>query len=87
MSYDDAAEVMTAITGRAVRHRGVDATTYVDFLLESGYDGDFASALAALDQRIRDGDEANVTDAVERLTGEPPRSFADFLRERAGIPR
>jgi hypothetical protein len=87
MSYDDAAEVMTAITGRAVRHRGVDATTYVDFLLESGYDGDFASALAALDQRIRDGDEALVTDAVERLTGEPPRSFTDFLRERAGIPR
>jgi uncharacterized protein YbjT (DUF2867 family) len=85
MSYDEAAAVMTAITGRPVRHRAVDTEHYVDFLIEAGYEVGFASALAALDNRIRDGEEAQVTDAVERLTGEPPRSFAEYLRENARI--
>jgi uncharacterized protein YbjT (DUF2867 family) len=83
MSYDDAAAVMTTITGRPVRHRAVDTDHYVNFLVESGYDVEFASALAELDQWIRDGKEAQVTDAVERISAQPPRTFAEFLREKA----
>ncbi|MBP1821391.1 NAD(P)H-binding protein [Mycobacterium sp. OAE908] len=86
ISYDDAAAIMTTITQRPVRHRAVETARYVDFLVQAGYDLGFASALAVLDERIRDGREARVTDAVERLTGQPPRSFADYLREHAGIP-
>jgi uncharacterized protein YbjT (DUF2867 family) len=83
MSYDEAAAVMTTITGRPVRHRNVECERYVDFLVEAGYDTAFASALAALDDRIRDSKEAQVTDAVERLIGQPPSSFADYLCENA----
>jgi uncharacterized protein YbjT (DUF2867 family) len=85
LTYDDAAAVMTTITGRPVRHRAVDTEHYVDFLVESGYDAGFASALAALDNRIRDGKEAQVTDAVEQITAQPPHSFAEYLRENAWI--
>lgn len=85
LSYDDAAAVMTTVTGRPVRHRAVDTGSYVEFLVASGYDEVFASALAALDDRIRDGKEAHVSDTVERLTGRPPVSFADYLREHAEL--
>jgi hypothetical protein len=85
MSYDDAAALMTQIGGRPVRHCAVDTEAYVDFLVASGYDVEFASVLAGLDSRIREGHEAEVTDAVFRLTGQPPRSFAEFLRENAWV--
>jgi hypothetical protein len=86
MSYDEAAAAMTTITGRSVRHRAVDTEHYVHFLVESGYDVEFASALAALDDQIRDGKEAQVTDAVARLTGQQPRSLAEYLHEYAWMP-
>jgi uncharacterized protein YbjT (DUF2867 family) len=84
LSYDDAAAVMTAVTGRTVRHRAVDADQYIRFLVDAGYGEAFASALAALDERIRTGEQAVVTDVVQRLTGQPPRSFQQFLRAHGG---
>ncbi|CDO06373.1 ergot alkaloid biosynthesis protein [Mycolicibacterium cosmeticum] len=85
LSYDDAAAVMAAVTGRPVRHRAVDPGSYIETLVASGYDRAFASALAALDEQIRDGRQAHVTDTVERLTGRAPTAFADYLREHAGL--
>jgi uncharacterized protein YbjT (DUF2867 family) len=85
LSYDAAAALMTEIGGRPVRHRGVGTAAYVDFLVDAGYDVEFAMALAVLDNRIREGNEAEVTDTVERLTGQPPRSFAEFLRENTWV--
>jgi uncharacterized protein YbjT (DUF2867 family) len=84
LSYDEAAALISSVTGRRVRHRDIDTASYVDFLVASGYDRGFASALAALDEQIRDGAQAHVSDTVQRLTGRPPVAFADFFREHAG---
>lgn len=80
LTYDDAAAILSAVTGRAVRHRAVDHDRLVAVLVASGYDATFAAVLAALDALVRQGGQATVTDTVERLTGIPPRSFADYLR-------
>ncbi|MBU8825868.1 NAD(P)H-binding protein [Mycolicibacterium goodii] len=84
LSYGDAAAIVASVTGRALRHRAVTRDEYVAALTASGYDAAFADVLAALDDRIRAGLESTVTDTVERLTGVPPRSFADFMRRHTG---
>jgi hypothetical protein len=35
---------------------------------------------------VREGWAAKVTDAVETLSGRPPRDFRAYARERAGVP-
>lgn len=80
LTYDDAAAIMTEVTGSPVRHRAVDSRGLTDVLTASGYDPAFAAALAALDGLVRDGTQAAVTDTVERLTGAPPRPFREYLQ-------
>lgn len=80
LTYDDAAAIVAAATGRAVRHRAVDHDRLVAVLVAAGYDAAFATVLTALDALVREGGQAVVTDTVERLTGTPPRRFADYLR-------
>ncbi|CAJ1582379.1 ergot alkaloid biosynthesis protein [[Mycobacterium] wendilense] len=82
LSYDEAAATMSEVAGRRVTHCAVAPERYVDRLVAAGYDAEFAAGLVALDGLVRTGAQARVTDAVERLTGSPPRSFEDFLRDR-----
>lgn len=84
LSYDDAAAIMSEVTGRTVRHRAVEPRQFTGFLIDSGYDATFAAVLTALDELVRGGTQATVSDTVERLTGTPPRAFADYLR---AVPR
>lgn len=82
LNYDEAAAVMSALTGRRVTHRAVAPECYVDRLVDAGYDREFAAGLVALDVLVAEGTEARVTDTVAQLTGAPPRSFERFLRDQ-----
>lgn len=80
LTYDEAAAIMSEVTGRTVRHRAVEPDDFADYLVASGYDATFAAVLAALDVLVRDGTQSAVSDTVERLTGARPRGFAAYLR-------
>ncbi|GAA0937892.1 NAD(P)H-binding protein [Pseudonocardia zijingensis] len=83
LSYEDAAAILTTETGRPVRveHVGVDdmARTY----RATGMPAALADALAAVDAGLAAGREDRVSTAVLDLTGRPPRTFAEFVREHA----
>ncbi|GAA5113873.1 hypothetical protein [Pseudonocardia adelaidensis] len=49
-----------------------------------GIPAPFADALAAVDAGIAAGREDRVSTAVLDLTGRPPRTFAEFVRDHAG---
>jgi uncharacterized protein YbjT (DUF2867 family) len=80
LSYDEAAAVMSTVTGRRITHTAVAPDRYVERLVAAGYDRDFAAVLVALDVLVAKGEQARVTDTVERLTGTPPRTFEAFVR-------
>ena len=65
-----------------VRHEAVHADAFVSFLTSQGIPPDYAQVLAHLDTLIASGAQAEVTGTVARVTGRPPRSFADFVRSR-----
>jgi uncharacterized protein YbjT (DUF2867 family) len=86
LTYDEAAVAISSVLRRPVRHQAVSASVCVDHLVESGYDARFAAVLVALDEVIRRGEEAAVTNTVEQLTGAPPRSLPQFLQAHTVAP-
>ncbi|TYB64407.1 NAD(P)H-binding protein [Nonomuraea sp. PA05] len=76
LSYDDVAAVLSRREGKPVRHRAVSVAELARHFAERGMPDDYAGMLAAYDEAIRDGSEDRVTDAVERVTGRPPRRFS-----------
>lgn len=76
ISYREAAEIITDVTGRPVTHRAVEAPELLAQL--SAYPPEFATILAALDIAIAGGAEDRVTDTVARVTGRPARDFRTF---------
>lgn len=81
VSYAEAASIITARTGRPVRHRAVGTAEFAARVTASGIPAPFAAVLAALDEDIRRGAEDRVTPAVEAVTGRPARSFETFVEE------
>jgi uncharacterized protein YbjT (DUF2867 family) len=81
LSYDDIAAIMTEVTGRLVAHRSLSNEQMRD-RLAAQMPEEFAAMLAGMDGAIAEGSEDRVTDAVQRLTGRPARTFRAFLEER-----
>ena len=81
LSYDDIAAIMTEVTGRLVVHRSLSDEQMRD-RLAAQIPEEFAAMLAGLDRAIAEGSEDRVTDAVQRLTGRPARTFRAFLEEK-----
>lgn len=83
LSYAEVAAVVSTVAGRPVRHRGVPYEAMRDRLTGAGIPERFAELLAGMDRDIARGSEDRVSDAVHRVTGRPPRSFADFAAAHA----
>jgi uncharacterized protein YbjT (DUF2867 family) len=74
LSYDDIATTITEVTGRPVVHRRLSCERMRD-RLAAQVPPEFAAMLAGMDRAIAEGSEDRTTDAVQRLTGRPPRGF------------
>jgi uncharacterized protein YbjT (DUF2867 family) len=81
LSHDDIAAIMTEVTGRLVVHRSLSCEQMRD-RLAAQIPEEFAAMLADMDRAIAEGSEDRVTDAVQRLTGRPARTFRAFLEEK-----
>lgn len=77
LSYDDVATLLTAVTGRLVRHEALNYEQMCEHLANEA-PPQFAAVLAGLDRAIANGAEDRVTDTVERVTGQPPRGLHAF---------
>ncbi|WP_410657570.1 NAD(P)H-binding protein [Amycolatopsis sp. lyj-112] len=83
LSYPEAAAIITAHTGRPVRVVRIGTDEQAAGYRTAGTPVEFAAALAAMEDGIRAGREDQVSTAVLDLTGRPPRTFAEFVREFA----
>lgn len=81
LSYDDVARVLSDAIGEPVRHRRLSEADMADRFRRIGLPDGYAALLAAMDTAIRAGGEDRVTEAVERLTGNRPRTLQRFAAE------
>jgi uncharacterized protein YbjT (DUF2867 family) len=83
LTYHEVAEQLTAATGRPFAYNAISDEAYREHLLLSGYPDWTADMVVELFQRTRAGDYSALTDTVERITGKPARSIAEFGRDYA----
>ena len=80
------AERIAAVAGRPVAHVDPPRAEWQAQTVAAGVPEDYAAVLAELlDGTMRAGYGAATTGDVERVTGNPPRTFADFLAEPATV--
>ena len=78
LSYTEAANILSAVTGRPIRHISASPDEAQAYLIAFGVPANFAAILTKMDESIRNGMEDWVTPTVEHVTGRPPRSLAEF---------
>ena len=78
-----AAALITAQTGRSVQVKGLTVDQVTAHYRAAGLPAEFASSLAAIGDDVRAGRYDEGTTSVLDLTGRPPRTFEDFVREHA----
>ncbi|QKW23871.1 NAD(P)H-binding protein [Kitasatospora sp. NA04385] len=83
IGFDEAAALIAAATGRALRHQDVTAEEFVAAATAHGTPAEAARRLAGLLTDIREGRGAEVSDGVERALGRPARSFEEHVTRAA----
>jgi uncharacterized protein YbjT (DUF2867 family) len=76
----DVADIIAEISGKPVIHLDLDREMWIEAMIGAGVPAGYAAKLRILTETIASGIGARPNDDVERVTGRPPTSFADFAR-------
>ena len=79
LSNTEAAAVISEVVGREIRYVDVSGDAFKAGLLNAGLEEWLADDLVTLNDMLAEGVEARVTDGVDRVTGRPARTFAQFV--------
>jgi uncharacterized protein YbjT (DUF2867 family) len=78
-----AAKIISDATGRAVDYTDIDRDVWVAGAVAGGVPAEYGAVLGVLTETIASGRGARPGPDVEKATGAPPTSFADFARRTA----
>lgn len=81
LSYGEAAAVLSKVLERKVGYQAIDDATFISNLTGAGVPQEYANFLAGIFYPVREGWTAGVSDAVQTLTGHPPRSLETYVRD------
>jgi uncharacterized protein YbjT (DUF2867 family) len=84
-TMQDVARELSHLLGHAVAYNDLSPTEHRAALLADGQSPLVADLLVGLDLLFRESALAETTSTVEKLTGQPPRSLSDWLRENIAI--
>ena len=83
LSVPEQVRILAGILGKPIRCVDVSTETAVQGLIRVGIPAPVAAAVGQTFETVRDGRAAMVADAVERVTGCPPKTFEAWAREHA----
>lgn len=87
LTYDRMAGLLSKALGRPVQHVNLPPSDLKGAMVSEGVPERIVDWLLDLERYYREGRASHVTDDVERVTGRPPRSFADAARDFAPLLR
>jgi len=85
ITYAEVAAGLSAATGSRVEFVDVPGDAAYQGMIHDGMPGFVAEQIVAMFGRLREGVAAQVSPAVERLTGRAPRDFASFAADHASL--
>jgi len=83
LSIAEMVETIGQAVGRPLRYTNIPPLVAGIWLVRSGLSLTMAYAVMQIIDTLRRGERSPLTDTVERVTGRPPRSFADWCRAHA----
>lgn len=82
-SYAEAANMISEATGKTVSYSAISDADFIAGMVQAGLPKDYAEFLASIFYPVREGWTAAVTDAVEKVTGNAPRSLAQYIADHS----
>jgi uncharacterized protein YbjT (DUF2867 family) len=84
LTVGDVADIITAVTGRSVRHQDLDPEAWIGGAVAAGIvPADYAVMLRWLTGTILSGRGSTPNEDVEKVTGRKPASFREFAQRNA----
>ena len=83
MSVNDALAEIGRVTGQRANYVPISEVAAIQSMKSAGMSDWTIDVLSSLNRSIAAGETASTTKDVELLTGQPPRRFAEFLRDHA----
>jgi uncharacterized protein YbjT (DUF2867 family) len=80
LTIADAAKIISDVSGRAIDYTDIDRGVWVAAAVAGGIAADYGAVLRMLTETIASGHGSRPSSDVEKATGAPPASFADFAR-------
>ncbi len=81
LSYAEAAEILSTVTGKTIRYNAIDDDAFIQMLTGAGVADDYAHFLASIFYPVREGWTSVVTDAVTELSGHSARSLETYAKD------
>lgn len=83
LTRDEVARQLSQVTGHEVTYQNITPEQLKAGMTAAGASPAYVGLMDALYGFVRAGQTAQVTDDVQRVTGQPPRSFAQFAQDHA----
>ena len=83
LTVSGAADIIAGVTGRPVKHEEIDRDAWIAGSVAAGVPAEIGEVLRMLTETVASGHGSRPNDDVEKVTGTPPISFADFARRTA----
>jgi uncharacterized protein YbjT (DUF2867 family) len=84
LTYAEAAEILSRHAGRTIRYQHVEDADFSQAMIAAGLPPDYAGFLTLLMSFVRQGAASQVSDAVQRITGQAPRTLEAYAQRYAG---
>ncbi|MEV6242039.1 NAD(P)H-binding protein [Lentzea sp. NPDC051838] len=79
LSFAEMLARIVEVTGNPILYADVEPDAFAASMRDLGYPAEIADLVTMLLVRIRMGEEAHLSDGVQRVLGREPRTFADYL--------
>lgn len=83
LTVNEALAAIAAVTGLSIRQVPLPLAAYEEYLAEHYYPADVAAGVVGLSRLVRDGEDAYLSDGVQRALGREPRDFSDYVAASA----
>lgn len=81
LSYAESAEKISVALAKPVQYQAMEDREFIDMLVGAGVAADYAEFLTSIFYPVRQGWTAEVSDAVQVLTGKPARSLDNYIQD------
>jgi len=81
MSFKEAVEQISAVTGRSIIFKEIPMQDYVEMLRGYQLPEDYIWLIGYLFTEVLDGRNESIVDDVEKITGRKPRSFETYAKQ------